>query len=538
MEITEYKPTRFFFSDPNLSEPDRNRLTGMGKWWLSRLKIMQEAGADTQVWEKTYNDGTVIRIDTSGDIDNVKIETIHKEKKKEEKKKKERMPKTFTVYEVVYLGISEAHVNTFAYPASPPSLSAGGMITLQYIEGHDRTPRYHPNFLYGRDGWESTEIEAIWEVDPIGLLAPPWPPPYTLLAAPSGKYGIGKDGGIDVIAICSEGYINLKEVPDKVSFFVPSLSYEEKKEGDDGTYQWVYFSDKQVPQRVTYGGFLASVIWNYGGFYIKHVRTYSFNAGPITLPTYSLSYCYREHNIVPGWKYFAHTWCNSNIVFWIPDIWWPNEEGVVTFYPGGTWEAFWTSTNSPAWYLVDEFSLTLVNGDKPEYFVWAEENTFYDPNIIFKLYGAMISEDNKDAIAIYSTAARTTFPEDTVWTDYITINDYTEEIVKYDETTGTGGYVSDITCLKFYGELNVFLYCYRIWDEVAWDNDDSITRLVYGIVPIDMNGEVIADRIIKREFICPSDGTHTVDNCVDIEGVPYHFFGEIDILKRTVIIDS
>ena len=77
METIGQKPTRFFFDNPNLSEPDRNRLIGTGKWWLSRLKLMQESDVATNIWEKTLDDGIVIRIDTSGDIDNVKIDTVN-----------------------------------------------------------------------------------------------------------------------------------------------------------------------------------------------------------------------------------------------------------------------------------------------------------------------------------------------------------------------------------------------------------------------------------------------------------------------------
>lgn len=97
-----YKPTRFFIDDPTLPEPEKNRLIGEGKQWLNRMKGLQEAGAVTQVWEKTLNDGTVFRMDTSGDIDNVKIET--KRPKKEEKKEEEIIETTYSEW-VLLLGI-------------------------------------------------------------------------------------------------------------------------------------------------------------------------------------------------------------------------------------------------------------------------------------------------------------------------------------------------------------------------------------------------------------------------------------------------
>jgi len=88
--MEEIKPTRFFFSDPKLSEPEKIRLIGEGNRWLDRMKIDREAGSMQEVWNRKMEDGTVFKMDISGDIDNVKVTTLAKGVKKKEEKEEER----------------------------------------------------------------------------------------------------------------------------------------------------------------------------------------------------------------------------------------------------------------------------------------------------------------------------------------------------------------------------------------------------------------------------------------------------------------
>lgn len=551
----ELKPIRFFFNDPTLPEPERTRLIGEGKRWLSRLKAMQDSGLDKQVWSRKSNDGTNFKMDTSGEIDNVKIET----KAVKRKEKKEELSKVI-VYNVVYLGIREKNKDSFNYPTSSLFSSNLGEAynNTYYMEGNDRTPGAHLNFWYGREGWESTPLPGDWEVDAIYLQAPKWYSPPAAPKDPAGEYGLEYSGagGVNVMAICEPDFEAIKESPIKgtAAIWMPNLTWSTKKDRldedknpDDGTYSWVPFSDKQALARRAYDDFVAATAYD-GNEYGGYKTTHTFIAGPIVLPAWS--HTKWERMYYPGWNYFVSTHCGGSVIFYIPDIYEyiPGDPGYYITHAGGTWDAFRYSWNSPSWNLVDVYGygLGLVNGTQENLVSWMSPFNRYEPTTIFELVGSIVSENGVNALAIYRTSEGVDYYGDKLWTSFIQVNDYKEEIVKYDEATGTGGMVEYVNCLKYYPELRVFLYSYTIVDYIEWyvvqvDGKDS-SRMVYGIVPVAEDGTVTEEGIVKKEYICDDYFLHTIQNLKDKDcaerndGPPYYFFGEIDIIKREKVI--
>lgn len=190
-------------------------------------------------------------------------------------------------------------------------------------------------------------------------------------------------------------------------------------------------------------------------------------------------------------------------------------------------EAMWMTYPGLGWYLADA-GVSLINESSPD--AWAKMMAFIAEwtwaGYTLELINMAISDDSTDCIVLYRVYNIDTF----VNSFYLYVSGH--GIIHLADSEGDLyidiGYHSR---LKIYRKPHVFLFSYSTYTEFPDYSEEY--KMTYGIISFEGG-----TGMITKEYICDDWYSHTIEGCVDQNGNPYIFFGEIDLMQTPTKYNS